>query len=271
VRLYRQGLDSWVSPVFQLAEHDPDISVRGQCFSILSHVFKPPAVTAAAVPDLIASLKSGGTRVRCQSAAILGLLQADARAAIPELLQVMYEPRAPGDPGVEVVSGPFAYVDPASESAWALDEIAPGSAAEKPVIAALIDVVRSGPETRRGSAAAALGKFQSAAEEALPVLIVLMIDSALEHKIERASSAALALGKIAPETPSANQALAALMAAVDSQYSPLRSAAIQAVGLFGSKAGAAIPKLRALSDDGDRQVKDAAVKALASIEEKAGP
>jgi HEAT repeat protein len=271
VMLYRQGLDSWVSPVFQHAEHDTNFSVRGQCFSILSRAFKPPAVTAAAVPGLIASLKSGDRHVRCQAAAILGLLQADARAAIPELLHVMIEPLDPWDPGVEVVSGPIAYVDPASESAWALSEIAPRSAAGKQVIAALIDVVRSGPATRRGSAAAALGKFESAAEEALPVLIVLMIDSAIEHKFERACAAALALGKIAPETPSADQALAALMAAVDSQYSSLRSAAIQAVGLFGSRAGVAIPKLRALSNDSDLQVKNAAVKALLLIEEEAGP
>ena len=40
--VYRQGLDPWAPILLQLAERDPDPSVREQCFRTLDHAFKPP-------------------------------------------------------------------------------------------------------------------------------------------------------------------------------------------------------------------------------------
>jgi HEAT repeat protein len=264
VVLHRQGLDPWVGLWLQHAENDPDPSVREECFGALCWAFGPPAITAAVVPDLIRRLKSADGRVRSVAAWVLGPLRADAVAAIPELVDVLNEPLAPH---VDPVWNPRYNLDPASAAARALGQIAPGSSDEKKVIAALMEVVRGGPESRRGWAAEALGEFRSAAVEAVPILIKLLSDAAVDDRFQHTSLAASALGKIAPGSRRADEALAALMPALDSKISFVRCSAAQALGLFGAKAAPAIPKIRALTDDRDWQVKNAAVNALASIED----
>ncbi len=121
--LRQQGLDPWVPILLRLVEHDPDPSVREQCMRTLSFAFKPPAVTPAALPALIAGLKSGDIKVRSQAASIVGGLKADARAAVPELLRVLNEPV---DPTVVPVQGPSGTFDPGCAAAHALGQIAPG-------------------------------------------------------------------------------------------------------------------------------------------------
>jgi hypothetical protein len=49
---FGQGLDPWVPILLDIAEHDPDPSVRDQCFTTLDFGFKPPALTADVVPVL---------------------------------------------------------------------------------------------------------------------------------------------------------------------------------------------------------------------------
>jgi HEAT repeat protein len=264
----RQGLDPWVPQLLRLAERDPEPSVREQCCSALSFAFNSPAITAAVVPDLIRGLKSDNTRVRSLAAWVLGPLESDALAALPELLGVLNEPLAPD---VEPIWSPRYNLDPASAAARALGKIVPGSAEENKVIAALMEVVRNGPVSRRGWAAAALGEFRSAAVEAVPLLIQLLSDAAIDDKFERASSAVSALGKIAPESRAADQALAALLPALDSTITSVRVSSIDALGNFGAKAAAAIPKIRALKDDRDVWVARTAVKALAAIEDRDQP
>ena len=173
-------------------------------------------------------------------------------------------------PSVEAVRGPGMNLDPASESAYALGEIAPGCAEAKEVIAALTEVARAGPVSRRGWAAVALGKFGPDAEEAVPVLIKVLTDAAPEGTFEREASAAQALGKIAPETPSADKAIAALLPLLDSKRPLSQSSAIEALSQFGPKAAAAIPRIRALKEDRDRDVREAATKALPAIETPSG-
>src|SRR5206468_9374610 len=106
----------------------------------------------------------------------------------------------------------------------------PRSAEAKQVIAALMEAARSGPISRRGWAAVALGEFGSAAEEAVPVLIEVISDATPVDSFERAASAAAALGKIAPETPSADKAVAALLSVLDSKTSLSRATAVKALG-----------------------------------------
>jgi HEAT repeat protein len=265
---FRQGLDPWVPILLRLAERDPDPSVRQQCFTTLNYAFKPPAITAAVVPVLTASLRSEDAKVRSQVASLLSALGADARAAIPELLRVLNEPL---DPQVAPVEGPFVTFDPASAAASALGGIAPRSAEAKEVIAALIEVARSGPLKRRGWAAYALGEFGPAAEEAVPVLIKAINDATPDDKFEHEASAALALGKIAPDTPSADQAVAALLPVLQSNVWFSRTNAIEALRRFGPKAAAAIPRLRALKDDRNVEIRDAAAKALRAIKGEIAP
>lgn len=120
---FRQGLDTWVPILLRLAEQDPDPSVREVCVTVFDYAFKPPAVTAAAIPALIASLSSGNAKVRSQAASLLGAFKADAGAAVPELLRVLNEPLAPG---VGPFFGPDKTLDPACAAASALGRITPG-------------------------------------------------------------------------------------------------------------------------------------------------
>src|SRR5262249_19701428 len=155
-------------------------------------------------------------------------------------IRVLNEPL---DPSVEAVRGPGMNLDPASESAYALGQIAPGSPEDKQVIAALTEATLSGPVSRRGWAAVAVGQFGAAAEQAVFVLIKVIQDATPVDTFERAVSAAAALGKIAPDTPSADKAVAALLRVLDSKTSLAQSSAIKALAQFGPRAAAAIPKI----------------------------
>jgi HEAT repeat protein len=265
---FERGLDPWLPILLRLAEHDPDPSVRERCFTTLSYAFKPPGVTSAVVPVLTASLRSEDARVRSEAASLLGVFKADARAAIPELLRILNEPL---DPQVVPVRGPSATFDPACAAASALGWIAPGSAEAKEVIAALMEVGRSAPLSRRGWAAVALGEFGPAAEEAVPVLIKVLSEATPDDQFEREASAAVALGKIAPDTRSADQAVAALLPVLQSKVWLSRAKAIEALRQFGPKAAAAIPRIRALKDDRNAEVRDAAAKALLAIKNDTAP
>lgn len=243
----RAGLDPWVPVLLRLAEHDPDSAVRDQCIRALG-LFGPPAITPAVVPDLIGSVKSPDVQLRQQAITILGKLGPNAGAAIPELLSALTEPVAPFDAG--------------SAAAVALGQIGPKSAAEKKIIASLTDVVRSGPVSRRGSAAGALGEFGPMAEDAVPVLIELLHEAMPDDSFYRAWWAARALGRIAPSTRFAEKAVTALRVALDAQPPSVRASAVEALSCFGAEASAAIPRISALKEDRDRDVRDAAAKAL---------
>lgn len=266
---FSQGLDPWTPVLLRLAEQDPEPSVREQCLRTLSYGFKPPAITAVVVPTLTLSLKGSVSQIRSQSALLLGRFGPDARAAIPVLLQIVNEPLAPN---VDPTEWTQYMLDPASLAIDALGEIAPGSTEEKKVIAALMDVAENGPDGRRGWVVIALGKFGSAASEAVPFLIKFMNDSAADNKSGRFANSARALGQIAPESPSADLALAALLNALDSKTRAIRSEVVEPLGRFGAKAAPAIPKLRAVINDrkSERFDKDAATKALKAIESDQG-
>ncbi|WZP00992.1 sister chromatid cohesion protein PDS5 [Isosphaeraceae bacterium EP7] len=265
---YRQGLDPWVPILLRLAENDPDPSMRDHCLTMLSFAFKSPAVTPNVIPVLMPSLKSADAKVRSQVVRLLGEFKAYSAGAIPELVRILNEPF---DPQSAPYRGPFNNLEPASEAASALGQIAPRTAKAKEVIAALIEVVRSGPISRRGWAAVALGQFGPAAEEAVPALIGLLEDSSHANSFERQESAAMALGMIAPGKPSSDRAIAALRPVLQSGNWNSCLRAVEALGLFGPKAAAAIPAIREMKTHRSGAVKNAAANALLSIEDESTP
>ena len=272
LEVYRQGLDPWAPILLQLAERDPDRSVREQCFNTLSHAFKPPAVTVAVVPVLAAGLKSKDAGVRLQLASVLSEFRAEVwPCGYPATCSAFC---VGGSTPIGALAGEmtspltFAIAQRAG-SRWS-------SAEAKEVIAALIEVAHSGPERGVGwadvAAADALGKFGPAAVESLPVLIkFLKVASADDRFNERHASVATAIGKIAPETPAADQAVAALLPVLESKDWQCRRAAVNALSKFGPRAAPAIPKLRALKDDHNHDVKTGAVRALLAIEDGSEP
>jgi HEAT repeat protein len=268
VLFFRQGLDPFVPVLLRLAERDPEPKVRMQCITALNSAFKPPAISDASLPALLANLRSSDRAVRSQAAAVLGTLRADAASAIPQLLAVLHEPlRGVAAP----VPGFFPNADPACEAARALGMVAPGSGHARTVIAALIETASTGPISRRGSACDALGEFGPAAVDAVPTLIKLVKDAAPHARSEYESSAALALGKIAADTTYADRAVAALVPVLGSDNAHLRACAIKSLGVLGPRSGGAISKLCLLKDDRDAEVRDAAARALAAIENGGAP
>jgi HEAT repeat protein len=264
---FRQGLDPWLPILVQVAEHDPDPSVRLRCLIALGREFKPPAVTSEVTPQVVsvltASLKSDDAGLRGQVPLLLSEFGPDALAAVPDLLRVLSEP--PG-PAKERFQGGFATSDPASEAAFALSRIAPGSPEAKKVIAALIEVARSGPKSRRAFATYALAEFGPAAVECTPFLIDRLTATEHQQFFENDASAAYTLSKITPGTQSAERAIAALMPLLESKDYFAQLQAIEALGRFGPAAAAAIPKIRALTTDRDAQIRNAAAKTLPLIE-----
>lgn len=263
---FHHSLEPLAPRLLQLAEHDPDPAVRGASLSLLCHatvVLRSPEVTAAVVSILTARLSSADARSRSQAAWELGEFGTAARSAIPELLRTLHEPL---DPEVAAVRGPLVTLDPASEAAWTLGRITPGSAQEDEAIAALMEVALTGPVSRRGWAAFTLGEFGTAAEQAVPALIQVIHDATPDDTFKREASAAAALGRIAPGTPLADQAIEALLPLLESASALSRARAIEALGRFGPRAAAAIPGIRARRDDPDEEVREAAANALLAID-----
>jgi hypothetical protein len=110
--------------------------------------------------------------------------------------------------------------------------------------------------TRRG-AAIALGQIGPAAKDAVPALIEVLKD-----KDDRVRNyAASALGKIGPA------AVPALMEALKDKDINVRNAAVRALGQIGPAAKAAVPSLKAMSEnDTSAYARGAAARALKQIE-----
>src|SRR5262249_41529051 len=138
----------------------------------------------------------------------------------------------------------------------ALVAIAPGSASAGAVITVLTEVVRSGPPNTQGPAAWVLGQFGPAAEPAIPALIRMVREAGPPADgIAKEQNAALALGLIAQDTPSADEAVTVLAGVLDSKWPGSRAAALKSLLGFGPKAAIAIARIRELCEDEDREVR----------------
>jgi HEAT repeat protein len=263
---YRQGLDPAIPRLLgHLEDEQPE--VRQACAEAFRRI-RPPAVSPAVAPAVIAALRTPDRSARSSLVALLGQLKPDPGAAVPALIPVLREPIDSDVKAVERSTVTYdTYNGPAHEAAKALGAIAPGTPQAGEAMAALVDVVRSGPAQRKGSAAEALGAFGPAAISAVPPLVGMLKETATAQAPTRAGgSAAGALGKIAPGTPAADEALAALTAALRAPWIPTREAGLEALPAFGPKAAAALPAIRELKDkDPDPGVRKAAGSALEKI------
>ena len=264
---FQRGLDPWVPILLQLAEQDPDSSVRESSFGTLNQAFIQRAVTEAVIPVLTERLSSKNPMIRSEVVTYLTGLGLPNGGGIPKLLLILNEPI-----DAKVLSdqdGPSIF-DSGCAAALALGSTSPSAPEMKEVITALVEVNAFRPPLRRGWAAVALGHLGAAAEEAVPALITLMSNATPPDKFRHAVSAAEALGWIGRQTASADRAVAALLAVLGSSEGLTKVAVITALRQIGPKAADAIPKIRALRNDPDAQVADAAAMALIAIENKGG-
>ena len=224
---YRSGLDPLISILLRHLERD-EMTVRLSCIDALGRI-GPPAVSSAVAPALIAALGNSDREVRLHIVTLLGRLNADARLVTPALIAVMKEP-IESDRGVADRAGYASFAGPAHAAMQALGRVVPRTGSAGEAIAALAEVVRSGPPQRKGSAANALGQFGSAAAPAVPALIAFLNQAAARKGPTRDGVAAVqAIGRIAPGTPTAGDGVTALKAALSSGERLTREAAAQAL------------------------------------------
>ena len=212
-------------------------------------------MTPNSVPDLIAGLGSRDRKVKIAVSRLLERLWKGADESIPALLGILTDPiddKEP-DPG-------FERQTLASAAGSALGMIVPGSASAKDVINQLIEVLRSGRPINREQAFWILGKCGPSAEVAIPALIRALKEAGHAHSVDLELGAVRALGDIAPDTPGADEVVAALVPVLKSDSAHSRAAAAEALARFGPKAASAIPGIRALSNDREDLVKKAAAR-----------
>ena len=261
---FRSGLDPWVPTLLKHVEKD-ERTVREACVAALRAI-GPPAITASVAPALIGAIGSRNRDVRLHIVTLLARLAPDPRLAIPALMVVMREPIDSDSRVVDPMSYP-TYTRPAQAAMQSLSRLAPKTELAGEVIAALTEIVRSGPAQRKRAAALALSAFGSAAAPKVPVLIAFLKEAEASKGPSRDGvAAAQALGRLAPGTPAASDAVAALTAALSSSERLTREAAIEALVSFGPKAASAIPAIQEIQKkDRDVAVKKAATEALEKL------
>ncbi|WP_165245293.1 HEAT repeat domain-containing protein [Paludisphaera soli] len=245
--------------------------VREACDSALfsMHVDPTRRRSAAIVPRLTEALADPDPRVRCHAVATLGEIGPAAESSVAPLVAMLHEPSSPETwrPSVNV---PIRW-QAASQAALALGRIAPETPRAKEATSALIALLREGKdEDARASAAEALADFGAdLTTPAVPLLLdVLKATVGNPPPMPPAPSICFALGRIAPGSPLAVDAIKALTAALDSADSDTRLKAAEALGAFGPRASPSLPRLRALAGSGgeDHRVVEAAGSAVRRID-----
>ena len=180
VTSFSRGLDPVLPTLIRVAER-ADPRVQEACAKALGQA-KRSAISAAAVPALVAGLRNPDREIRLQVVALIARLGPEARGAIPGLIATLKDP---GDfDRVSYVGRAFipTFVGPAQEAAQVLGAIAPGTPSESEAISGLAEVVRGGPPQRRNAAAEALGEFGPKAVAAVPDLIQMLKQTdAIKH------------------------------------------------------------------------------------------
>jgi HEAT repeat protein len=260
---FKQGLDPIVPGLTRMLEKDESAEVREACAHALGQI-QGSALTAAAVPDLVAALRSPDANARFQLVSLLARLdQAARRAAIPAFIAALKEPVDTDRPAP---GGPMrSFTGPVFVAAAALGKSAPGTPSAKEVITTLTLLVQSGQSPRAAAAARALGQFGKEADTAIPA-VAKALNATLPSKEQNRDGAALAetLSKIGIETASASEAASALVEALGAQSDLTREAAIKALSDLGAKhAAVATPQIRALEkNDPSDKVRSAAKSFL---------
>jgi HEAT repeat protein len=231
----------------------PDSPLGGRCAQSLRQL-RP---SAGLVPDLVEALRSGDDPARFVALTQLAHYGPEAAPAVPALLEALDRPVPAGDEAALAIS---------CDAATALGAIGPGAGEEGRVIEALRRALGSEHERRRWHAAEALGHFRPPRDAVLSDLIA-RIDRE-EPGATPIWGAAEALGRLAPGTPRADEALAAIGRALDRSEPYGRTQVIEALTRFGAKAAPLLPRLRALAqpEQGDPQLREAARRALLTLE-----
>jgi HEAT repeat protein len=336
---FARGLDPWVPSLFQIIETDDDLQVREAVATRVATIH-PPAITAAAIPELIAALERTDGRARGTAARVLMSFGPEGRMAIPALIAMARESWSDSadverrrlqldglaiqaltkialetDSAGRVITaltellqekspkrcamavdalgefGPAAQsvipaliralpwrlppvtAHPFAEQAVvikALGRIAPGTKPSAELIAGLGGAMRTGQPDLQADAADALAEIGPAAESTVPDLIRAIVEAAREKRPRVTWRASVALGRIAPGTKSASEAIAALHKLLQIPEPDFQIAAADALGDFGPAAEPAVPDLLQIvkkpsSEPADAQVMSSAAKALVRI------
>ncbi len=260
---FQRGLDPWIRRIFQVIEREAEPRGRTAMLDAIGKV-RPPAYSATTLTPLINALGSQYDEIRLYAALLIEMLGPVAIPAVPYLIKIISHPIDLTKVGRGKVH-PGAW-DPATVAARMLGKIAPGTPVASEVIDALITVVRTGHPYRRVAAAHALSGFGPAAAAVIPDLIaVVRQNAATKADFADGAEAATALGKVAPGTPLADEAVTSLTEALQAKSEYTRRQAIDALLCFGSKAAVAIPRLRVLVDDPNGEVRSAAAKAIVAL------
>ncbi|WP_165245291.1 HEAT repeat domain-containing protein [Paludisphaera soli] len=225
--------------------------VRDACAGSLSLILEDPSRrrSEAIVPQLVEALSDAEPEVRCQAAAVLGEIGAAAEPGLPALVAMLNEP----EPERGTMSyGPGGWIrwEPVSNAARALGRIAPGTSSEEEAAAALLAALREEKsDLRRAAFAQGLAEFgPELGGPAVPILLEILREAAGRAKSgPPAPAVCLALGRLAPRSPLADDVLAALTSSLDSKDDDTRLAAAEALGAFGPRAKSALPRLRDLA------------------------
>ena len=257
-----------------------------------------------ALPTLIRALGDADPKVR--RGAAVGLAQYDAGAAapaLPALIGVLAEPI--GDPatykspGLAITAAspnldrypagvvnlaasslpagePTVTWDPAVIAAQAVGRagVGPGRGRTRPVddraIAALGAMLASPHRWRREAAANALNDIGSPATAAAPALIAALRAAIADPAPEPASKLVpyltQALGKTAPRTEHAADAVAALAQAIPSPIPGAAKWAAGALGDFGAAAAGTLPALREAARSPDAFIAASSAESIRAIE-----
>ena len=270
---FPRSLDPWLALLLRLVEHDPEVRQASQSAFLRD---RPPAFSADSIPALAAALGSRSRIVRSYAARALYPHASDPRAAvaIPALLAVLREPIDPeltrqSEPGRPRRLEGLGSLRPGRVSAGparARHEVGRrghrGADRSRPIRPRLPAGVggpcpgRVRPGRRVGRPRARAGVAGRPGQEGRRPLFLRI-------------SGRLALGRIAPRTKSADEALAALIEALDSRSEvrlATRIAAIEALPPFGATDARVTPLLRAWQKNPDLHLKRAADKAVTVLD-----
>ncbi len=188
-----------------------------------------------AVHPLAEALNDEDPIVDSLAAQALGKIGPNAKAAVPALLEGLY------DEDKDPIVGSCA--------AEALGKIGPHA------VPALVEALNNEHEDVRSLAAKALGKIGPDAKATVPALLEALNDEDEDVR----SLAAEALGKIGPD------AVPALVEALNNEHEDVRRHAARALGEIGPDAKAAVPVLLEVLNDEDEDVCECAAEALGKI------
>jgi len=277
--LGRMGVEARIAvePLGQAVRKDKSAKVRAAAALALGGRMVPHSKVAVLV--LAEALRDPEPGVREAAAKALKDLGDHAQPALPQLIEVLRDPKADrftrtyavqlvaklgagGDAALQILAATFAEKDgPPSVRIAAAEALGRYGPAAEPAVPVLAASLKSGPVPVRRAAAAALYKIGAAALSAWPEVKVALRDDDAAVR----SEAVRVAGIIGKERREVVPVLANI--AVQDANVETRLAAIQELGQLGNVAREAVPTLtRLVRSDTRASVRDAADAALKRIQ-----